>query len=221
MKKSKIVLFDIDYTLFNTDSYRDHLYKAIGKELGYPHFDSFFPLARKISRDMQKELGYYNPDVFLQRLLTIQKTPTSLENLERIFWDEQLYLENLYEDVQEVIEILTDNGTAVGIFSKGTLHHQKHKLRSLKHLFADEHIHIFENKIEELPRVLKKYSDYEIFIVDDLPEVLAAAKSVRDGMVITIQIIREKIHDVTPEISGFTPDMKVNTLRDVLPTIMK
>ena len=62
--KHKVVLFDIDYTLFNTEQFRDLLYAGIEKALKL----DVETLGTGIYQGIRRELGYFNPDLFLKRL---------------------------------------------------------------------------------------------------------------------------------------------------------
>lgn len=216
----KIILFDIDYTMFNTDVYKEQLYGQLGAALGYPDWKTFYEIADSARKTAKAKSGYFDPEVFFAELYKIRKTHIKIEVLHDIFFNEEIYRPHIYVDVHEVLKILSkDKNIYLGILSTGSFIQQQRKVQSLDTYFRKEHIHIFVNKLHELHVVLNNYPGYDVFIVDDLPEVLAAAKKLSDGKVITIQITREKIHEQTPVIPGFVPDVTAKTLYDIIPIV--
>lgn len=149
--RQKIVLFDVDYTLFNTDIFKE----------------------------------------------------SSLETYE------------LYEEVIETIEEL-GKIAKLGIFSEGDLDFQKMKLvrTDIHKHFGQEDIHIVEKKNDTLVKVLERYRDVELFLVDDRLGVLYEAKKHMPG-VFTIWVKRGRYAQNQKEIKKFSPDATVENLRDV------
>lgn len=125
----------------------------------------------------------------------------------------------LYEEVVPVLIEIAEHAT-VGVFSEGETEHQLKKLitTEIREHFRDEHLHIFTKKMEGLADVLLKYQGDTIFFVDDKLEVLKGIKE-SDEAIRTIWIKRGMYAEQIPVIEGFTPDLKVTTLQDILPYI--
>jgi len=219
MRFNKIVLFDIDYTLFNTDVYRQKLYPRLGSELGIPE-DEFFLLARGVSKEVKETVGHYSPDLVLQKLLALSKSNTTLERLEEIFWDKILYEELLDKDTVGVLEKLQKEGIATGLLTTGDRRHQLAKVHTVLQYFPEENHHIFTNKLESILNVLKKYKSFQVYVVDDLPVVLAKAKGI-DKNVITILRKTNKVYEKTVDVSGFNPDWTIDEITEVVRIVKK
>ena len=162
MNKNTIVLFDIDYTLFDTKSLKDTVYE-------------------KYFRDIEKAL-------FFKNLKNLSEETPLKKRIRECLWKE-VGSHLLYPETLEIIEELSKKVT-IGIFSKGHQKFQRKKIKSIEKFFEDENVHIFLDKISKLPEVLAKYLDKRIFIVDDSLEVLIEAKSI-NPKVMTILVDRE------------------------------
>jgi len=150
MRKSKLVLFDIDYTLFDTDLF--------------------------------KKSGFTKHAV--------------------------------YSEVNDVLAVLSKEAT-LGIFSEGDMEFQKNKLlkTGVKKHFLKEFTHIFEKKEKILKKIIKKYKDKKIFLIDDKLSILHLAKSIYPS-IFTIWVKRGIYAKNQKEIRGFRPDLEVNNLKD-------
>src|SRR5574342_504915 len=101
-KTKKIVLFDIDYTVFDTRTFRANLYELLADKLGSKNKKAFFDLAKRAEADTRQKEGYFKPSTFLNLLKQKTETKLSFSQLEDIFFDESLYVESLYEDARSV-----------------------------------------------------------------------------------------------------------------------
>lgn len=212
--EKKIVLFDIDYTLFNTDSYRQILYPRLAQELGVSE-DELRRFRQEFEPEMKERFGHYNPEYFLQKIQTLAKNTISLEKLEEIFWDKVMYSGVLNAKARDVLTQLQESNINLGILSTGDKKHQLAKIDSVKAYFPEESHHIFPNKIESIKDVLENYSDFQVYIIDDLPEVLAKAKEI-NSTVKTILIKTNKVHESTPAVEDFRPDYEIEDLDSVV-----
>lgn len=216
LKNKTVILFDIDYTLFDTDRYRELLYSELGKELGYKSFSEFYPITKIVSAEVRLKYGYYNPSLVLNGLLQHKKRETNFETIEKIFWGENIYEKSLYTQTKAILETLTTfENLTIGILSTGLDKHQLAKIRSIDKYLHKEHIHIFVDKVQQLPNILEKYSDSRIILIDDLPKVLVAAKNLNKD-VNTILIKREKKYEETIEISDYKPDFLIKDQSEIL-----
>ncbi len=155
MDMRKVVLFDIDYTLFDTDTF-----KKSGLEM--------------------------------------------------------------YALYEEVIPVLVEIGkiAKLGIFSEGDEDFQQTKLikTNLQKYFPKEYIHIAQKKTDILEKMLKEYTDQQLFLVDDKLPVLYDASRKRPGLY-TIWIKRGKYATVQQEIAGFIPNATILNLKEIIPII--
>ncbi len=215
-QKNTIVLFDIDFTIFNTDSYIEKMYKALGESLGYTDEESAKAIWREAYKETKHEEGYFNPDIFLQKLLTKKKNDATIQYLQEIFWNDDIYADCLFGEVKEVFDGLAAKEIIIGIFSTGYNKHQQQKIKTIRAFLKDEHIHIFADKLTELENVLRRYKDFTIYVVDDLPEVLQSAKKAASN-IITVKVEREKIHEKSGSgESEFVPDKAIHHLNELI-----
>ncbi len=217
--EKKIVLFDIDYTLFDTDSYRQVLYPRLAHELGVSE-EELKRFRKEFEPEMKERFGHYDPNYFLQRIQTIAKNNVSLRKLEEIFWDKVIYSGVLDAKIKDVLAELQANNISLGLLSTGDRKHQLAKIDSVVAYFPEESHHIFPNKIESIKDVLENYSSFQVYIIDDLPEVLAKAKEINNA-VKTILKKTNKIHEATPAVEGFRPDYEIEDLDSVIDIIVR
>jgi FMN phosphatase YigB (HAD superfamily) len=213
-----LVLFDIDYTIFNTDTYRQLLYPRLAKELEIDE-DQLQSFRREFEPEMKEKFGHFNPEFFLQRINTLAKSPVAVKRLEEIFWDKAMYSHSLDHDTKEVLEDLTSKKIAIGLLSTGNTKHQLAKVESLLTYFPAQYHHIFSNKLDSLEEVLESYRAYKVYIVDDLPEVLVKAKEC-DSHVTTILRKTEKMNETTTQEENFSPNFIITDLKELKTIIL-
>lgn len=153
--KNKIVLFDIDYTLFDTATFKD----------------------------------------------------SSLTNY------------SLYNEIVPVLKSLVAI-SELGIFSKGEDGFQNNKLKAtgIVDFFHQDNVHIFDDKDLNLEKVIEKYKELKIFLVDDKLATLYNSKQ-KTPEVFTIWIKRGPFAQDETLLSSFSPDATVVNLQEVVPII--
>lgn len=219
LENKKIVLFDIDYTVFNTHAFRANLYEFLAKKLGYKNEEDFFILAKQIEGETRKKEGYFKPLTFLNILKQKATTELSLQELEDIFFDESLYIKSLYEDARSVFqELVMKRGIQINIFSTGEKKFQMKKITALKEMLLIDNLHIFVDKLKKLKEVLNQYNDYHIYMVDDFPTVLDEAKKFNKNIT-TIWVNRNKKPGDKELIETFKIDHTVSNLEEIIPFI--
>lgn len=175
--KTKLILFDIDRTLFDPSSFLNDFYENL-----YKNFDLSQDEIEKIKmlyEENKKENGYFYPDQFLNKVKESNKK-IDKQKIDEIFWNVDLFSKNLYKDTP----ILSDLSklAKIGIFSKGDLDFQIKKINLLKKYLDEDKINIFKNKIEKIEEVLEKYNDYEIYFVDNEIEILNKIRTINSDI---------------------------------------
>jgi len=189
-KQKKLILFDIDHTLFDTKHYLTTCFETIGASLHVQDKSAFIAQAFKLYREKRK-LNYFQPEQFLEDLLKMTGSEGPSESLQFIFTDETIINNALYPDVENTLKTLSTQGILLGVFSAGHDSLQRLKIKSISHLLEEEHIHILEVKNkQETPLFVEKYATDVVCLVDDLPEVLKAMKK-KSPAVTTILIDRD------------------------------
>jgi FMN phosphatase YigB (HAD superfamily) len=220
-KKPPVVIFDIDYTVFNTVTFRRNLYLSLAKKLGYSDVEQFFLIAKETEQATKKEAGYFKPGLFIQLLKKYSQTAASIRELENIFFDETLYINSLYTDARSVFqEIVVKREIPVIIFSTGEKEFQLQKITALKEMIHEDRIHIFADKLLQLEEVLTKYAENHIYIVDDLPTILKEAKQFNNEIT-TIWINRDKSVSEKDFVDNFGADNVIENLGEIVTIVNK
>jgi FMN phosphatase YigB (HAD superfamily) len=201
---NSIIFFDIDRTLFNPDSFLNDFYSALIKK--YKLTDESLDEIKKIYKEVNLEMGYFSPSLFLDNIHNSFSGETSAE-LHTLFWGE-IIQKNLYPDTDALNKLF--EVAKIGIFSKGEDKFQKEKIKKFEKIISEKDIYIFPSKIEKLKEVMSKYSGYKLYLVDDNKDVLIEAKNI--GLeIFTIQIDRGSKLAKADEI-----DVKVENLSDII-----
>ncbi len=215
--KKKTVLFDIDYTLFNTEEYRKNLYSTLSSNLGYDK-NTLDTIGHEIYEVVKKEQGYFDPKIFSEQLAFKIGKKEDAATIKEAIWDTKHFSNNLYEETGEILKILSKRAT-IGIFSQGYDEFQRAKLLAIKDFFQQEHIHITLNKHTSLPTLFKQYKENSLYLVDDALDVLHTAKKLRNDITV-IWVKRGKYAKLQSPIEGFVPDAIIETLHELLDTIV-
>lgn len=216
----KIILFDIDYTLFNTDKFREIIYSRLAEKLNR-QFDAEFISKTKEAEDITKRaLGNYEPEFFVEALIDLIQSDANPKKFHKEFTNEEDFENSVYPEVDGCLKALSSiKDLSVGIISTGENKFQQKKIDILKKLLHEDHINIFVDKLKELRNIIKKYDRYELFIVDDLLVVLELAKKIRSD-VYTVHMDRKKSWRYSPEIN-FKPDAELKDLTGLASFILE
>ncbi len=208
--QNKLVLFDIDHTIFNATLYRNNLYANLAKEIG-SDVKKFSETATKKYEQLRKTTYFFTPDLFLKTILAQSEKATDLKKIEAVFWNKELYESCVYPDVKKVFADLVKKGIQIGIFSTGDLAHQKIKIESLKEYLSENHIYISQDKFKIIKGTLDGYKKYQIYLIDDYPQILESAK-MHNKNVFTVFIKREESYRGLLIPDNFEPDATINNL---------
>lgn len=214
--KKKLILFDIDFTLFDARKYRDEFVLRLKEKIGYKG-KNFPLLAEKSYITSKQRVGYFDPESFIEELLLLTKSNKNKDELIEIILDENLINAYLYLDSVEILGIISkQKDIIIGIFSAGKISLQRPKIKTIEHFLNQEHINIFEfYKGDALPKLIQDYKDYEIYLVDDIQDILVKAKKLRQD-VTTIWIQRKGYARDRNPVANFNPDYIIKSLKEVL-----
>jgi hypothetical protein len=166
----KVVLLDIDRTLFNADLYRAMLRTVLKQEIGLfaVHYleDYLQSLPNSILFNPFTCINYIAERLAAKRGHKQQWC----KELNRIFFDEKLFKTALYAEVIEVLEGLSQV-FALGLFSEGLRQWQelKLKLSGIFHFFPHDELNlIFESK---RTKAVTDLIPPGAFVADDTMEV--------------------------------------------------
>lgn len=173
MTKKKI-FFDIDGTLFDAKSLLLDLFSFIQTTENLK--DDETELVKKIYTNTKNELGYFNPEEFINRLKISFKNISS-DKIHKFLFSKSLD-RYLFADVS-ILKDLSEK-FILGIFSKGDYDFQKNKLENIKNLLNKSDIHIFTNKINHSKEIINLNLDSRLLFVDDDISVLENLNLVSD-----------------------------------------
>lgn len=163
-----------------------------------------------------------------QNKLSNEKQKVVLLDIDYTIFDTAIHKESNLEKYvlyDEVVSVLVRLGEVaeLGIFSEGELTHQKKKLikTEVKHYFDERHVHIVTSKNDVIKELLEKYEGKkDLFLVDDKLTILHKAKTYTPS-VFTIWVKRGIYAMNQQPIKGFTPDVTVENLAEIIPYIIK
>lgn len=215
--QNKVVIFDIDHTLFDTDKYLDTMFKSLQEILPDMSAENVVSVAKEAYIKM-REVDVFHPRRFaemlqqhLQRYIDMQKVIAILE-------DPNLLASCIYEDVHEVLQKLSEEEITLGIFSTGDKQLQRVKIQSIQNFFREKDIHIFTLKDVEVHQLLAMYEDKNVYAIDDHVRVLAEFAK-QDIPSTTIWITRPNVSYYSLDVTQFTPDYRISSLSEVLAII--
>lgn len=218
--KKRVILFDIDHTIFDTKKYLDLSLAMLRDRLGLSDEDEFHRLTIEIYKE-QRTHAAFQPEIFVETLLKRLGREGNVQELGEIFFNPDIMGQSLYSDVETVLQDFAARpDVLLGIFSHGQSSHQRAKIVSIMSVFKDDSIYINEiDKIKQIPQVLSRHKDDQIYIIDDLMDVLFSFKSL-DKSVVTILSKREGWKQKALLLdANFQPDFTITTfaqLRDII-----
>ena len=215
----KIVLFDIDYTLFDMEKFRIKMFGEIIKKTRHERISNLEYLLRNAYFIYREESRTFDPKAFTKYLVRKLKIRVEPEILENAITKQDIFLGNLYEETKETVEALSRNKLQkIGIFSGGEINFQKKKIKEIEDYFHKEHIHIFAFKNKKLLSIVKRYKRDKLYIIDDHLEILHFAKK-SNKSIFTVWIKRGRFAVDHKGIIGFAPDATIVNLREVVKII--
>ncbi len=217
MKKQKIILFDIDYTLFDVAKFRKKIFKSIIGFVGKNKIDKIDKILEDIYYTSRERVGYFKMDGFLEDVSRKFKINVALTNILK----DEIFSDNLYGETKEVLEyIAKDPSIKIGIFSGGEFGFQLKKIQEVSNFFHKEHVNIIKQKHLNISEIIKKYKSFRIYLVDDVFDILYNAKKI-DKKLISIWIKRGRFAKSAKPIGEFKPDFEIRNLKEIISIIHK
>lgn len=214
--KNKVILFDIDHTLFDTNTLRHIISQELQKQLPTLSLNEI-QTADAAAHTKMNMLQKFSPLQFAQLFSEEVKGKVSAEDVVHIWTNKEIFTQCVYPDAAPVLQHLEDKGYILGIFSTGVTDFQLAKIAALEAFLDREHVHIFELKDERLPEIIHKYEDKEIILIDDTLHILQQANMI-DPLLKTIWIKRDKL-TAKQHIEGFNPYAVIDNLNELLSVI--
>lgn len=218
MNNKKIILFDIDYTLFDTTKFKKLVAEEIASIIHFPD-KGFYELLEEVYYKARFD-NHFEPSLFPASLQEKVKTAIHDERIKSIWFDKDLIKKALYPEAVRVLQELQTLQIPCGIFSTGNTEFQLAKISSLEDMLRTSHIHIFSNKDEKLSELLQDYRDYSLFLVDDFLSILEKGKKAHPDIT-TVWMKRGKFAEKVSLPTDFVPDATIMNLEELLPLVDK
>lgn len=213
---NKLILFDIDNTLFDSPKYIKTFTAAIARELAVEYSEEFQNSAWEAYREL-REYSTFDPDLYAPILAKKLTRDLDISRIVSIIMDDGLITSCLYPEVLATFQKLQTLPLTLGIFSSGRSDLQQIKIRQFAHLMAEEHMHIVQvNKKEAVSKIFSQYvaSTYPVVFVDDLLPILEEAKKIMPKLV-TVWSKRGR-HLAEQKKGKFNPDYTVTSMEELL-----
>lgn len=211
--KKKLILLDIDHTIFDTNSFRKEFFGKIADL--YKSAENIPALCDSLCNAIIEKKGFFDTEEFLKELLIKIGGQDYTTTIRQYILDEAIVKMHLHEDVMEALHKLGKLGT-IGILSQGEDRYQRSKLITIEHLLGSEHIYISKDKKTFMSKIFNTLKDYDVFFVDDTLVMLYAAWQI-DSSVRTIWMKRTNkkgMKRVQKEIAGFKPYATIEDLEE-------
>ena len=172
MSTTRVILFDIDKTIFNTPFWLKELVNAaLIARLGITVAE-FETTSNQYHSTLEKYTDF-NPAELLPHLGKTYGVSTA--ELSEIFYRREFFAQALYPDVMPMLTELKNQGHVLGIFSEGNEAYQRTKLREtgLDQFLNPEYVFICKRK--EQPEVLEQLQSGWV-IVDDNKKVITTLR---------------------------------------------
>lgn len=138
----------------------------------------------------------------------------------KVFKKSKLQKHLAYEEVYDVLNEISKIAK-IGIFSEGQVEFQKNKLAKTKieKYFQQEHLHIVEEKEKKIGKILRKYKNYVVYLIDDKLTILHKAKTIMPS-IFTIWVKRGMYAKTQRPIENFVPDAIIKNLKELMSIII-
>jgi len=177
--KDKILLLDIDHTILDLNRTRKFLIHKL-KKLFKEDIPSIEKTTDFIINKVTKENKIFNPYMFINELAG--KCSIKKNKIKNIVWTKERFKKSLYKDVKPFIKRIKGY-LDIYIFSQGYIKYQKQKLAGLEGLINKKNILIFEDKKINIKRILNKFKNKKIYLIDDSPVIINFAKKVNNKII--------------------------------------
>lgn len=219
--KKPIVLFDIDYTMFDVKHFDINFHKYIAKLLDLDE-RSVQDSALKIMLDLIEKEHFLDIDKYLKTILLEFKKEKYLIKVEKFLFAKDFFKKGFYPDVGVTIRILKDM-VRLGIFSQGDERLQGAKISQsgLRHFFEKELVYLIKpKKLDFLPSLMTIHKEDKVYLIEDKLDVLHEVKKQMPS-VFGIWIKRGWYAKNQKNIAGFIPDAEITDLKEVVEIIKK
>jgi len=201
--KKITVLFDIDYTLFNTVTFVNNVYEKNSSSIDK---ETFYKILEEIRVNLKQALSEKN---------------SIKSNIVSSLWNQAGLGQNFYKETVGVLEEISKIAT-VGIFSKGDERFQKEKIKSISRFFAVYKTFSMSSTIISVPSLYFLIISGSFLYLSSVILICPSLKKLNED-IYTVWIKREVNYESylfnQEPIKGFMPDVTMPNLRKLIPLI--
>jgi len=214
----KIVLFDIDYALFDVSYFDKNFYQELSPIIGIEK-DVLRNKAIEIIVKLVKEEDYLDIDKFTETLLVAFNKKEYINKVEELLFRSSFFKNGIYKEVHKVL--LNLKGVVdIGVFSQGDpkLQWAKIEQSGFGDLFKEELKYIIKpRKLDFVPSLVKYHMNDKVYLIDDKLKVI---KEVKEKMPDAIGIWIKRGPFAENETLDFKPDATILNLSEIIPIIL-
>lgn len=211
----KLILFDIDNTIFDSVSFRKDVFQKVSKALHTMGAKKTVKEIENIEAQIMEKYGLFYPEMFVDLLEHLSRKDK--QRIKDIFISTAGMKNFLYKEMIDLIKKFAKLGE-IGILSQGETKYQLAKFSNISNHFHPKRIHIVSNKRKKMIDILKSYKDYKLYYVDDMLPMLSAAKEIRPNIV---TIWSKRGLYVDKQKTPFKPDLEIENLTQAYHFIKK
>jgi len=208
---ARVFLVDMDNTLSDNDAIKRDLQYAVVDLLGRSHANRFWAIYEAVREDHD----YVDFPGTVERFHLEHPDAHRLPEFTDLLWNLP-FDKYLYPGALETLAILKTLGTVV-ILTDGDAWYQPRKLaRSGVTAAVDGRVLIYKHKERMLPEIEQRYPADHYVLVDDKPNILAAAKRVLRAEITTVLVDQgQYAHSAALPDFHPAPDLVAATIADV------
>lgn len=214
-----IILFDIDYTLFDVGYFDEYFHRELSK-IFIEDEELIRSKSMEIIVNLIKQESFLDIDKYLEILLSKFKKKRQRSKIKHLLFETSFFKSGFYTEVEKSLRSLK-NFARLGIFSQGDEKFQGAKIdqSGFKELFDKELIYIIKpRKLDILPLLRIKHKKDKVFLVEDKPLVVHTIRQIMPN-VYTIWVKRGKYAEGQIDIENFKPDATITSLDQIIPII--
>ena len=214
---NKVILFDIDYTLFDTTKFKKIVSEILTQKLSHLDPQIIHNIVEEVYSNV-RQFGSFDPKKFAEFFVFKFPGEITEKAVEEIWYQQEIIKQAIYQEVIPTLRNLQKNQYMLGIFSSGQTEFQLAKISLVEDFFHKDHIHIAAFKEEKLEDLLREYKEKQIVLVDDYVEVLYKAKNFLPDIT-AVWMKRGKFAEKAKMPQGFFPDATITDLSELLPLL--
>lgn len=212
----KLVLLDLDHTIFDTNSFRKAIFNNIAKLVEKKDLENTIQIAQDICSQIITKRGYFDASEFVKQFSKKFNRENLADIVKKSLISKKVMQNSLFADVIPSLKELKKLGK-IGILSQGEDPYQRAKLTSFEEFLHPDFIFIAKDKKSVMKTIFGNL-EYKTFFVDDTLNMLYQAYLINKN-VVTIWMMRGDRWESKNKIPEFVPFYKVSNLKEVIKLI--